>query len=210
VNACERKPSGRDPGHDPGLEDRTGLFSRHAGFALLIPLLQRLGMDRLLQHHDALLAADFPRQLLWAMATRFVPDEDDPCRCLFDNTEATPDALVTRFNAPPLWWRLAEESGRSPRCLTLQATDLRVAELINAFQLASGLFLRRHCALSLRGLIHRPGRVELTPTQWNVTFEINQTDLRLRRMALDTDPGWVPWLGYVVQFHYHSRGPAHV
>jgi len=210
VNACERKPSGRDPGHDPGLEDRTALFSRHAGFALLIPLLQRLGMDRLLQHHDALLAADFPRQLLWTMATRFVPDEDDPCRCLFNDTEATPDARINRFNAPPLWWRLAEESGRSPRCLTLQASDLRVAELINAFQLASGLFLRRHCALSLRGLIHRPGRVELTPTHWDVTFEINQTDLRLRRMALDIDPGWVPWLGYVVRFHYRSGGAAHV
>jgi hypothetical protein len=30
----------------------------------------------------------------------------------------------------------------------------------------------------------------------------------VRRVALDVDPGWVPWMGRVVQFRYdaHDRG----
>ncbi len=63
-------------------------------------------------------------------------------------------------------------------------------------------YLRRHAGLSLRGLVCRRGRVALTPTHWDVAFALGDTDLRLRRAALDCDPGWVPWLGRVVQFHY--------
>ncbi len=47
-------------------------------------------------------------------------------------------------------------------------------------------------------------------THWDVMFDINRTDLRLRRVALDSDPGWVPWLGRVVRFHYDSEGQGHV
>jgi hypothetical protein len=30
----------------------------------------------------------------------------------------------------------------------------------------------------------------------------SQVDMTVRRAGLDLDPGWVPWLGRVVQFHY--------
>ena len=82
------------------------------------------------------------------------------------------------------------------------ANSLEFIRLLNAMQLVAGYWLRRHCAISLRTLVKRPGRVVMTPTHWDVIFDLNQTDLRLRRSALDINPGWVPWLGRVVQFHF--------
>jgi hypothetical protein len=39
-------------------------------------------------------------------------------------------------------------------------------------------------------------------THVDVCFDLSQIDLRLRRLALDVDPGWVPWLGRVMQVIY--------
>jgi hypothetical protein len=32
--------------------------------------------------------------------------------------------------------------------------------------------------------------------------------MRIRRAGLDIDPGWVPWLGRVVSFHYRETEPG--
>jgi hypothetical protein len=182
-----------------------GYFSHHAGFALLIPLLQRLQLRQLLQSHETLLALDFPRQLLSVMASRFELDVNDPCRRLLLDVESTPGAVVAPWRAPPAWARLLNKAGSSRRHVCLRANTLTVAELIDSVQLLCALFLRRHCDLSLRALIQRYGRVAVSSTHWDVAFDINQTDLRLRRLALDADPGWVPWLGRVVTFHYRNE-----
>jgi hypothetical protein len=88
--------------------------------------------------------------------------------------------------------------------------SIQLHELIKIVQLLGALYLRRYCRISLRSLIQRPGRVVMTVTHWDVIFDLNQIDLRLRRIALDSDPGWVPWLGRVVQFHYDSEGERYV
>jgi hypothetical protein len=48
----------------------------------------------------------------------------------------------------------------------------------------------------------RPGSFTLTPTHLDIFFQLDQADIRIRRAGLDLDPGWVPWLGRVVLFHY--------
>ncbi len=78
----------------------------------------------------------------------------------------------------------------------------RVQTLSAQFQWLCAARLRRLSGISLRQLVRRPGTLALTATHWDVIFDLAQTDLRLRRVALDCDPGWVPWLGRVVQFHY--------
>jgi hypothetical protein len=35
-----------------------------------------------------------------------------------------------------------------------------------------------------------------------VFFDLNGVSLAVRRGGLDLDPGWVPWFGRVVGFHY--------
>jgi hypothetical protein len=180
----------------------TAPYSLHAGFAFLIPLMQRLGMSELLQRNDVLLELDFPRRLLWAMVERFAVAEDDPLRQLFEQWEPGADVVLEdEIRLPELWSRMTTRSGRP---LLHRATTLRDA--VNATELMASVYLRRFCGISLLTLLQRPGRVLLTPTHWDAIFDINQTDLRLRRVALDTDPGWVPWLGRVVQFHYDSEG----
>jgi hypothetical protein len=54
----------------------------------------------------------------------------------------------------------------------------------------------------LRRIAARPGRLRLTRTQLSITLPLATVDLRLRRAALDVDPGWSALLGRVVRFHY--------
>lgn len=170
--------------------------SSHAGFAFMIPVLQRLALSELLERNQRLISLDFPRYLLWSMARRFRLAQQDPLWMLFQDFEPRPDIALVEIQIPVLWRQLSDRppATASPR------------ELANTLQLLAAAYLRRYCKLSLRGLIQRPGRIALTPTHWDVHFDINDTDLRLRRVALDSDPGWVPWLGRVVQFHYHNQG----
>jgi hypothetical protein len=35
-----------------------------------------------------------------------------------------------------------------------------------------------------------------------MTLPLGAADLRVRRRGLDRDPGWVPWYGRIVAFHY--------
>jgi hypothetical protein len=66
--------------------------------------------------------------------------------------------------------------------------------------------MRRHCraltGIGLRTLVRRPGAVLATRTHWDILLPPDQVDLRVRRAGLDINPGWVPWLGRIVQFHY--------
>ncbi|MEA5463931.1 hypothetical protein [Leptothoe sp. PORK10 BA2] len=67
---------------------------------------------------------------------------------------------------------------------------------------------RRHTGLTLKALIQRPGELALTPTHLDLTFDLNQVDIRIRKAGLDLNPGWLPWFGRVVAFHYepfHER-----
>lgn len=74
--------------------------------------------------------------------------------------------------------------------------------------------LRRYCRvyarIGLHDLIVRPGRIVVTPLHIDVFFEPGAVDLRIRRAGLDLDPGWVPWLGRVLRFHYvEGAGGGH-
>jgi len=187
-------------------------FSAHAGLAFVIPVLQRLGMAGLLACNERLVELDLPRQLLWSLAMRFGMAESDPLRQLFAGFEPSFDVVIAPFYAPVGWRRLVTSSGRP-----LNAPDgfenedaIALHQLLKTLQLLVALYLRRHCRHSLRTLIKRPGRVVVSATHWDAIFDLNQIDLRLRRIALDNDPGWVTWLGRVVQFHYDREGERYV
>ena len=52
------------------------------------------------------------------------------------------------------------------------------------------------------GLFHRPARVHHDEVQLDIDFHIRSVDLDIRLSGLDVDPGWLPWLGRIVRFHY--------
>lgn len=62
--------------------------------------------------------------------------------------------------------------------------------------------LRLHVGIGLHSLVCRPATLAITATHVDVRLAIDAVDLRVRRAGLDIDPGWVPWLGRVLRFHY--------
>lgn len=71
-----------------------------------------------------------------------------------------------------------------------------------ALLLGAHRWCRRHCGFGLKGLLRRPAFVTFTPTHLDVYFRPGEADVRIRRAALDVNPGWLPWWGRVVAFHY--------
>jgi hypothetical protein len=67
-------------------------------------------------------------------------------------------------------------------------------------------WLRQHAHISLEALVRRPGWIAVTPLHIDVFFRLADADMRLRRLGLDIDPGWLPWFGRVVAYHY-GDGP---
>lgn len=86
--------------------------------------------------------------------------------------------------------------------------DSIVALATRAWLTACRRWLRRHAGIGIADLVQRPAELAATPTHLDLFFTLAQADLRLRRPGLDLDPGWLPWFGRVVSFHYRpGRGP---
>ena len=81
--------------------------------------------------------------------------------------------------------------------LELQADAITARWLSDARKLC-----RRSARIGLSALVRRHGTIAFTRTHIDVTFALSSVDIRLRRGGLDIDPGWLPWFGRVVLFHY--------
>jgi len=60
----------------------------------------------------------------------------------------------------------------------------------------------RRARMGLYALVARPGQIASTRTHIDIVLPLRDLDIRVRRAGLDADPGWVPWLGKMVTFHY--------
>lgn len=58
--------------------------------------------------------------------------------------------------------------------------------------------------LPLLRIARRRGAVWVSPERIDVEFPPASLDLRIRRAGFDINPGFVPWLGRIVHFHYPS------
>ena len=65
--------------------------------------------------------------------------------------------------------------------------------------------VHRQARMGLRALVIRSGEVAATRTHIDIVLPLRDLDIRVRRAGLDVDPGWVPWLGRVVTFHYETE-----
>jgi hypothetical protein len=54
----------------------------------------------------------------------------------------------------------------------------------------------------LQAVCQRPGRLRFEPGWIELHLRLDQADTRIRRLGLDVDPGYLPWLGCVVRIHY--------
>ena len=60
----------------------------------------------------------------------------------------------------------------------------------------------RDARLPLRRIARRRGGVLVSDTRIDVVFPAEAADVRIRRAGFDLDPGFLPWLGRSVRFHY--------
>lgn len=66
-------------------------------------------------------------------------------------------------------------------------------------------WLRHKARITLAGLVLRRGWLLPGPETTIVRFPLGGIDIRLRRLALDSDPGWVDWLGHSYRLVYRDR-----
>jgi len=53
-------------------------------------------------------------------------------------------------------------------------------------------------------LLRIPAQIEYTASHLDIHYPIQQVHIEVRKAGLDINPGWLPWLGMVVNFHYHE------
>lgn len=167
------------------------------GLLFLVPLLERLGMAAFLADHPALAEADLPRHLLRDTALRLGAAPDDPLlRALGAPTDPLP---VPPFREPVSFARLA-----GPAPIARPGADV-----LAVFRAALRRVLRRGARIGLRTLVERPARLWSTRTHLDLAFDLRRVDLGIRRLGADIDPGFVPWLGRVIRFHYRQGEEHH-
>lgn len=81
-----------------------------------------------------------------------------------------------------------------------QQTDMEL--MVQSYWFAIRRFLWRGLRWHPRRLVLRNGILAVSRTHLDVSLPLQQCDIDIRKNGLDIDPGWVPWLRRVVQFHY--------
>jgi hypothetical protein len=110
----------------------------------------------------------------------------------------------------PTGWRLLHDLGRAfgmpaEEALAefLAAQDL---ETTAPPELIGQLALRLEMLYGPNGFwplpLEQPGLLRATETHLDLDLAVTEIDIAIRLSGLDLDPGWVPWLGRVVSFHY--------
>jgi len=224
-NEIERslsKPTNPEPPRDPD-----GVITACGGLFFLVPLFARLGivelpgagavawealrlvlarcrrsrndeLERLLPTTTELAPAPFvlPRLFAARGPVRMARWRGN-WRVLLDATERLPLAAWPRGTPSPASRIIA---GRAVRRAAEFPSDLNPLTL--GLALGAHRLCRRQTGLGLKTLVRRPARIAITDTHIDLFFRPAEADIHIRRAALDVDPGWIPWLGRVVSFHY--------
>ena len=104
--------------------------------------------------------------------------------------------------ADPLGGFLARQMGMEPG-------DMAALPELPCRRELLGLIRRLYGAKGLwtPELLAVPAQLAYTASHLDLYFAMNSVRLPVRLAGLDIDPGWVPWLGRVVSFHYVEGAP---
>lgn len=167
------EPQASAPGTAPA-QAAEGLAIRHGGLFYLINFLSRPEARALLAAHADSDDAPDGWALLWDLGRRL---------------GLGPDPALAGFFAE----RLGLEPSASPWDLPAIGIG-QVLEDLGTRLFGSDLFAGPLLAV--------PARLHYTPSHLDLDLPLAAVSIAVRRLALDVDPGWVPWLGRVVAFRY--------
>jgi hypothetical protein len=180
------------PETPPAQQD--GQPTEAAGLYFLLNALRHLGIESALRADPALERYGFLPRLLVVLARSAGVSVEDP---VLDWAHSALQHV--RLHIEPV---IAASSW--PRNLPVPPAGLCVQDstLVRIWKLAVRRWCWRLAGLTVREIINRPGRILLNRADLDVTLSLELVDVRIRRVGLDLDPGWLPWFGRVVRFHY--------
>ncbi len=161
-----------------------------AGLFFLLHPLRHLGIAKALDENPQLVFTHFVSRLLLRLAAQAGVPHDDPIL----------DRLLDD---------VAEQDRRPPDPFLLPTALSHLRRLRPSADLTERVWavvVRRFCwqgaRMTLREIVTRPGRIYATAVDHHITMPMSAVDVRIRRCGFDIDPGYVPWFGRVVHFHY--------
>src|SRR5690606_36400188 len=77
-----------------------------------------------------------------------------------------------------------------------------VAPWTETWRHALDAWLRHKARRRIHDLVPRPGTIVECEERMDIRFPLAAADLRLRRLALDSDPGWTDWLGLSIRYRF--------
>ncbi len=117
------------------------------------------------------------------------------------------EAAVLPWHILKLVLRHSRTPDDDPLMVAMQALP-PVSRQIGRWLIAANRQALRLTRLNSRQLTTRPALVSLSATHVDVFFRPADADIRIRRAGLDIDPGWVPWLGPTIAYHFNCDDGA--
>ena len=177
-------------------EYQPSALSRHAGFYFLLHVLRHLGIVEFMAAHPELADINFPWLLLRALARHTGIKDDDPIISFAGKVSDENLACSFEVKLPENWKSVF------PANYAIGYGELSAATLIRCWIIAVHRWLKRYGHLKISEVVNRRGAVAYARPQTDITLLLNDVDMRIRRLGLDLDPGWVPWLGLILHIHY--------
>ncbi|HEX7962178.1 MAG TPA: hypothetical protein VF493_19850 [Terriglobales bacterium] len=177
--------------------EETSIPTDSAGFFYCLGLLDRMGIGETLSSHPELIDMNFVRHLLSGLAVAAgTPEEDSVLRqeLWLHAQPLNPVGENLSFSSSllPVDWR--DQHSRLPLW--------PFNRLVRAWLLALRRRIWRATRLNLGTMVQRPGEFTATRTHLEITMPQNSLEASIRKAGFDLNPGWLPWLGRVVTFHY--------
>lgn len=178
---------------EPADQLSSGEPTQAAGLYMLLNAMRRLGIAETLAAHPRAAEACLPARIMRCLARHAQVDTRDPVWRSIDSSlsQCLPDdAIVT---GPKLY----PSNLRAP----LQAI-VTADEVARVWSVAIRRWCWREAGITVSAVVNRDGWISLNRTDLDVTLSLHHVDIRIRRVGLDLDPGWLAWFGKVVRFHY--------
>jgi hypothetical protein len=178
----------------PAPPEYLGAPTSAGGLFFLLNACQGLELPAALESGLSWACPDFvPRLLLRLAEDASIPEHDPVLEWLRSLVLEPPDP--TPAPRPDAWW---------PVNLTPSRRAVSFDCLVRSWAVAVRRWCWRAGGIAARDIVTRDARFSVNRTDLDVSLPLDTADLRIRRMGLDLDPGWLPWFGRVVRFHYSS------
>ena len=176
-----------------------GLPTAAAGLFFLLNALETLGISEALATDLASASPNFVAQVLHRLALHAGVADDDPIKIWLDSV------ILSASDEEPL----PCDPASWPTNLLPDREAAPLEYVLRVWCLAVRRWCWRTGKVTVRDVVSRAGVFSVNRTDLDVSLPIEEADIRVRRIGLDLDPGWLPWFGRVVRFHYLFRGEFH-